>query len=185
MLTPRLTARALRSSRALRALMVSAALVSLSAWPSAYAQTATGPSELKIGGTIQTPLLLTAADLKQLPRKTISVKNSHNQKTEVYEGIPLADLLNKAGAPQGAKLRGDSLTMYVVAEGADGYLVVFSLAELDPGFLDSSVLVADTLDGAPLAAGEGPFKLVAPSEKVPARWVRMLKSLTVVRAPNP
>jgi len=37
-----------------------------------------------------------------------------------------------------------------VAEGADGYRVVFSLAELDSGIADSEVLVADTMDGAPL-----------------------------------
>jgi hypothetical protein len=37
------------------------------------------------------------------------------------------------------------------------------------------------MDGAPIGAGEGPFRLVAPHEKRPARWVRMLKSLTVVQ----
>jgi len=47
--------------------------------------------------------------------------------------------------------------------------------------LDSEAIVADTLDGAALAAKEGPFKIVAPHEKRPARWVRMLKSITVVR----
>ena len=61
---------------------------------------------------------------------------------------------------------------------------VFSLAELDSAFLDSEVLVADTLDGVPLGPGEGPFKLVAPHEKRPARWVRMLKSVTVIQVPK-
>jgi hypothetical protein len=65
-------------------------------------------------------------------------------------------------------------------EAEDGYRVVFSLAELDPGFLDAEVLVADTIDGAPLGPKQGPFKLVAPHEKRPARWVRMLRSITVV-----
>jgi DMSO/TMAO reductase YedYZ molybdopterin-dependent catalytic subunit len=74
---------------------------------------------------------------------------------------------------------------YVLAEAADGYRVVFSLAELDSGILDSEVIVADTMDGAPLGAQQGPFRLVAPNEKRPARWVRMLKAITVVRAPNP
>jgi hypothetical protein len=40
------------------------------------------------------------------------------------------------------------------------------------------------MDGVPIGAGEGPFKLVAPHEKRPARWVRMLKSLTVVQVPK-
>ena len=43
--------------------------------------------------------------------------------------------------------------------------------------------MADTTNGAALGAKEGPFKLVAPHEKRPARWVRMLKSITVVRIP--
>ena len=45
-------------------------------------------------------------------------------------------------------------------------------------------MVADTLDGAPLSPKQGPFKVVAPHEKRPARWVRMLRSLTVVKVPN-
>jgi hypothetical protein len=43
-------------------------------------------------------------------------------------------------------------------------------------------MVADTMDGAPLGEKLGPFRLVAPHEKRPARWVRMLKSITVARA---
>jgi hypothetical protein len=50
--------------------------------------------------------------------------------------------------------------------------------------MDSEIIVADTMDGAPIPGGLGPFRLVAPHEKRPARWVEMLKSLTVVRVPN-
>jgi len=74
------------------------------------------------------------------------------------------------------------MATYVIAGAEDGYRVVFSLAELDSGMLESEVIVADTMDGASLAAEEGPFKIVAPHEKRPARWVRMLKSITVVSA---
>ena len=95
--------------------------------------------------------------------------------------MALEEILHKAGVPQGEALRGPAMATYVVAEGADGYRVVFSLAELDSGIIDSEVLVADTMDGAPLGDKLGPFRLVAPHEKRPARWVRMLKSLTAVR----
>ena len=116
-----------------------------------------------------------------MPRKTLSVVNPHDKKTEVFEGVALEYLLGQAGVPQGEKLRGAAMATYVVAEGTDGYHVIFSLAELDSGMLDSDVIVADTMDGAPLGTNEGPFRLVAPHEKRPARWVRMLKSITVVR----
>jgi DMSO/TMAO reductase YedYZ molybdopterin-dependent catalytic subunit len=149
------------------------------------AQTAPPTAELRISGAVTTPLVLTIADLKNMPRKKLSVVNPHDKKTENYEGVLLEELLRKAGVPQGENLRGSSMATYVLAEAADGYRVVFSLAELDSGILDSDVIVADTMDGAPLGANQGPFRLVAPHEKRPARWVRMLKSITVARAANP
>lgn len=145
-------------------------------------QTADATSvRLKIGGSVVTPLDLSAADLRELPRKTVKAVNPHSQKSESYEGVPLEELLHRAGAPAGENLRGAAMTIYVVAEAADGYRVVFSLAELDPGILDSDVIVADTLDGTPLDARRGPFQLVVPHDKRAARWVRMLKTITVAQ----
>jgi DMSO/TMAO reductase YedYZ molybdopterin-dependent catalytic subunit len=145
---------------------------------------ATGPSEFKVGGAVATPLTVTLEDLKKMPRKTLRVENLHSKKTEVYEGVPVEALLHQAGVPAGEQIRGPLMATYVLVEAADNYRVVFSLAELDSGFLDSAVLLADTMDGAALATREGPFKLVAPHEKRPARWVKMVRSLTVVSAPN-
>jgi DMSO/TMAO reductase YedYZ molybdopterin-dependent catalytic subunit len=162
------------------------AVATVSAPPaSLHAQSAASaaPAELRIAGAVSTPLVLTAADLKKMPRKSLSVVNPHDNKTENYEGVLLQDLLNKAGVPHGEQLRGKSLATYVLAEAQDGYRVLFSLAELDSTILDSEILVADTLDGAPLSANLGPFRLVAPHDKRPARWVRMLKSITVVPIP--
>jgi DMSO/TMAO reductase YedYZ molybdopterin-dependent catalytic subunit len=146
----------------------------------AIAQTSPVTGQLEIGGAVSTPLTLTVVDLKAMPRTTIRAVNTHEKKTETYEGVLLDELLRKAGAPHGEQLRGQLMTSYVVAEAEDGYRVVFALAELDSGFLDSEVLVADTMDGAPIGPKLGPFRLVAPHEKRPARSVRMLKSITVV-----
>jgi DMSO/TMAO reductase YedYZ molybdopterin-dependent catalytic subunit len=149
--------------------------------PPSFAQTAPASAELKIGGAVNTPLDLTLADLKKLPRKTLTVVNPHDKKTEVFEGVALEELLRRAGAPQGENLRGAAMATYVLAEATDGYRVVFSLAELDSGILESEVIVADSMDGAPLGPGQGPLRLVVPHDKRPARWIRMLKSITVVR----
>lgn len=149
-----------------------------SAWP--QTQPSSAPAILKIaGGSVATPLCLSPADLKAMPRKTLKVENPHDKKTEVYEGVLLSDLFQKAGAPMGHQLRGPTMTTYVLAEASDGYKVIFSLAELDSDFTDADAIVADTLDGAPLGANEGPFKLVVPHDRRPARWVRMLQSLSV------
>lgn len=139
--------------------------------------------ELRIDGAVATPLVLTAADLQKMPRKKLAVLNPHEKKQEAYEGVALEELLRRAGVPQGEKLRGAAMATYVIAEAEDGYRVTFSLAELDSGIVDSEILVADSMDGAPLPAKVGPFRLVAPHDKRPARWIRMLKSLTVVVPP--
>jgi DMSO/TMAO reductase YedYZ molybdopterin-dependent catalytic subunit len=162
-------------------LFAALALVLLLSWP-VWAQTPVPAAELKIAGAVSSPLVVTAVDLKKMPRTTLKVVNPHDKKTEVYEGVVLEELLRRAGVPQGEQLRGPLLATYVIAEAEDSYRVVFSLVELDSGFLDAEVLVADTMDGVPLGANQGPFKLVAPHEKRPARWVRMLKSITIVRA---
>jgi len=146
---------------------------------------ASGPSMITITGAVTTPLTLSVADLEKMPQTTLSVVNPHSHKAEVYKGVSLDALLVKAGVPQGEAIRGKWMATCIVASAADGYRVVFSLPELDSGFLDSDVLVADQLNGAPIGADEGPLKLVAPRDKRPARWIRMLKSITVVRFPEP
>jgi DMSO/TMAO reductase YedYZ molybdopterin-dependent catalytic subunit len=142
----------------------------------------TGPSEVTIGGAVTTPLTISVADLKKMPRTTLHVTDEHSHQAQVYQGVALATLLQKAGVPHGEQIRGPWMAAYVIVEAADGYRVVFSIAELDSAFLDSDVLLADSLDGAPMGVGQGPLKLVAPRDKRPARWVRMVKSITVVRA---
>ncbi len=161
-------------------------LFAISAWAQQAAppKPSTGPSEFKVGGAVTTPLDLMAADLKAMPRKTLRVDNAHSKKTEVYEGVLVEDLLKKAGVPQGEQLRGQSMATYVLVEAADNYRVLFALEEFNSSFMDSEIIVADTMDGAPIPGGLGPFRLVAPHEKRPARWVEMVKSLTVVRVPE-
>ena len=148
-----------------------------------YAQDRAGVPVLQVSGTVRTPLALAVEDLKKMPRKTVSVVNPHDKKTENYEGVLVEDVLKKAGVPQGEDLKGQLLATYLIFEAEDGYRVAFSIAELDSGTVDSGVMVADTLDGAPLPPKQGPFRIVAPREKRAARWVRMLKSITVVSVP--
>jgi len=71
------------------------------------------------------------------------------------------------------------MTLSVVATASDGYRAVFALAEFDPGFTDQVILLADKRDGKSLSAREGPLRIIVPSEKRHARWVREVSSLTV------
>jgi DMSO/TMAO reductase YedYZ molybdopterin-dependent catalytic subunit len=143
------------------------------------AKPTTGSDHLSIAGDVPRPFTLSIDDLRKLPHKTIQVMNAHENKQETYEGVLLSDLLKQAGAPQGEAIRGKLMTTYVIAEGADGYRSLFSLAELDSGFEDSGVVVAYSLDGAPMTGDIGPLRLVVPNDKRPARWVRMLSSIAI------
>src|SRR5580698_4587399 len=68
------------------------------------AKSTIGPSEIKIGGAVTTPIVVSLADAKAMPRKTLRVTDSHNNQTQVYEGVPLDALLAKAGAPTGENI---------------------------------------------------------------------------------
>jgi len=127
-------------------------------------------------------LNLNVADFKAMPRTTVSVHNEHSKADETYTGVRLADLLAKMEAPLGHDLRGVALSGYIVATGSDGYIAVIALAEADPSFHSGEVLVADTMNGQPLDAKSGPFKLVVTEDKRPARWVRNLVSIELKSA---
>ena len=68
----------------------------------------------------------------------------------------------------------------MLVEAADGYKVVFALAEIDPDFATREVLLADKRDGKPLDAKEGPYRIVAPGDKRPARWIRQITAFKIV-----
>lgn len=142
------------------------------------------PPALEVKGNVAKPFSLSLDEFRALPHKTIQVNNEHDKKQETYEGVPLADLLKRAGVPQGSDLRGAALATYIVAEAGDGYRVAFSLGELDSSIVDSQIIVADRLDGAPMSGELGPLRLVVPGDKRPARWVRMLRDIRVGNPPK-
>lgn len=46
------------------------------------------------------------------------------------------------------------------------------------------MILADTRDGKPLDAKEGPFRIIAADEKRPGRWVRNVNAIDIMRAPK-
>jgi DMSO/TMAO reductase YedYZ molybdopterin-dependent catalytic subunit len=115
-----------------------------------------------------------------MPRETVSIPEQDGTKVE-YEGVPLREILKRAGAPMDKELRGKALSTYVVAKAHDGYQVVFTLAEVAPEFANEPILVADKRDGKALFGNQGPLRLVCPNDKAGARSVRMLDILEIVK----
>lgn len=134
-----------------------------------------------IGGEVDRPLKVTMNDLAKLTRRTVTVKD-HEGASVKFEGFALADVLQLAGVSTGDLLKGRNLTKYLLVEAIDAYQVVFALPEIDPGYTDQVILLADRRDGKPLSEKEAPFRLVVPNDKKQARWIRQIKSFTVVLA---
>lgn len=123
---------------------------------------------IKVSGEVTKPLQLQASDLAKMKRTTVSMKDRDGN-GHPYTGVPVTEILDQAGVTTGKRLRGENLTKYMLVKCADGYEVLFSLAELDSSFTDRTVIIADSSEGKPLPAGKGPFRLVVPGEKKPAR----------------
>jgi len=117
-------------------------------------------------------------ELTGLPRQTVSA-DDHGTRT-TFEGVLVRNVLARAGVALGEKLHGPAaLASFVLATARDNYQVIFSIAELDAGFTDQIILLADRRDGKPLDAKSGPLQIVVPHEKRAGRWIRQVNRLEV------
>jgi|SRR3954463_13282567 len=123
-------------------------------------------------------ITVSADTLAGLPRVNVEAKE-HDNPTATYEGVDLGAILARAGVPRGEQVRGNALRTIIVVTATDGYEVVFTLPDTDPAFTDRAVILADKKDGKPLPEKEGPFRIIAPSEKRPARWIRNVKTIAI------
>jgi hypothetical protein len=126
-------------------------------------------SSFGLSGLVTDPGTYTAADLPSPPPASVTVQGS------AYEGEPLYAFLNPLTAA--------IATSDIVVTGAtDGYLVVFSLAELDPalGGTSASLLVyaGATFPGAALA------RIVTPYDNKHGRWNSNIDFIDVAAVPE-
>ena len=121
---------------------------------------------------------LTAAQIANAPH--VAVDAHDHAGAAHFEGVPLSAVLALAGVQLGDTLRGPRMAEALLVEAADGYKVAFALAEADPAFATREIILADKRDGKPLDAKEGPYRVVAPGDARPARWVRQVTTLRVI-----
>src|SRR6266481_2673003 len=108
----------------------------------------------------------------------------HDGKEYKYDGVAVIEILQKAGLKFGDALRGKVLATYLLVEAADGYQAVYALPEFDPPANDRMILLADRRAGGALPAAAAPLQIIVAGDKTHARWVRQVKSLTILRAPK-
>ncbi len=139
---------------------------------------------IAVAGNVPKPGHYTLEQLRKLPVTKITARD-HDGTDAEYEGVQVVEVLRSAGAPLGDTLRGKALATAVVVHAADGYQAVFSLAELDPAMTDRATLLAWSRNGEPLAASQGPIRLVVAGEKRQARWVRQVTAIEVISINRP
>jgi DMSO/TMAO reductase YedYZ molybdopterin-dependent catalytic subunit len=136
---------------------------------------AAADARIELRGAFDASFVLDASALHDFPRTKVSA-NDHGRQG-IWEGAHLRDVLARAGAPFGESMRGPALAMVVIFTAADGYRAVFALAEFDPALGGVEAVLADTRDGEPLDASEGPFRLVLPGQERQARSVRRIRTI--------
>ncbi len=146
---------------------------------SAFAQ-ASPAVALRVSGEVPNHLGLSLAEITAFQRQTIRVTDDKGTQAE-YGGVPVEEILKKAGAPLDKELKGPNMAVGIVASAPDGYRVLFSLAEFDPAFSDRIILLADSRDGKPLDSREGPLRVIVPGDERHARWIRGVTALEVLR----
>lgn len=125
--------------------------------------------------------LMTPAALADIPRAKVTVTRSG--KDRLYEGPLLIYLLREVGAPAGARLHAEAMRNYVAVTGADGFLAVYALAEVDKDFHEGTVILADTVDGAKLDDKEGPYRTVVAGDRKASRSVYKAVKVELRKAP--
>ena len=96
----------------------------------------------------------------------------------MFTGVPLRAVLALGGYAPG-RLRGPALASAFRVGAQDGYVVAFGVAELDSALVGHAMLLAFAVNGAPLSAEDGPWRLVIPSDHHSARWVRQVTSVSI------
>lgn len=158
---------------------VAIVLALLGAVPSLRAQDHSHASDPVAPSPLSVPL--DEATLATLPRTAVAV--TAYGETVTCTGVRLSVLLTRAGVLSAEHLRGPALASYVLVTARDGNRVIYSLAELEPTLGNNNVVLVNQCDDKPLPGDSGPLRLIAPAESRPARWLRQVKSITVVAAP--
>lgn len=134
---------------------------------------------ITVEGEVLRPLKLTTNDVAKFPQAEVKAKD-RDGKEHIFKGTLLSTVLDSAGVTLGKDLRGENLVKYILVRAVDGYEVLYALPEIDPEFTSNTVLLTTHVDGNPLPKGEGPFRLVNPTDKRPARWIREISSIKVL-----
>jgi len=135
---------------------------------------------LTVKGDIPKEVGLSVKALAALPQHSATVKTSSGQVT--YSGPFVHDVMGAVGLKLDDANRQQNAVRYVFLSASDGFNLVVSLLEFDPGVSTNESIVAITSNGKPLPPSDGFFRLIIGSDKRATRWVKLLTVMDVRRA---
>jgi DMSO/TMAO reductase YedYZ molybdopterin-dependent catalytic subunit len=128
--------------------------------------------DFRVFGVVDSPFTLTWDEFKALPRTEVRTDihcvTRWTKLDTVWEGVPIQEILSRAGLKPGAT--------HVLAHSEQGYTANLPISVLD----DDDVLLADIFDGKPLEPEHGwPVRLFVPKRYFwkSAKWIRGLEFL--------
>ncbi|MFF7899417.1 MULTISPECIES: molybdopterin-dependent oxidoreductase [unclassified Streptomyces] len=137
-------------------------------------------AELDLTGDLARPARLTVRDLLGWPQHGVGAAfacATSGVRHHRFTGPRLYDVLSAAGPGFDPARRKDRLRFLIAVTAADGHHALLSWAEIDPDFADAPVLLAVSIDGAPLDSA-GP-QLVLPQDRCGARYVSGVRAIRV------
>lgn len=108
----------------------------------------------------------------------------HEQQSHLYRGVPLTEVLYLVHQKFDQAAIRENLNKYILVKAHDNYQVIYSATEVDPQFKEEVIFLAYQVDGKELLEHAGPFQMIVPGEKKHARWIREVKSISVLTIPE-
>lgn len=140
---------------------------------------------LEVEGALVKRASFTVKDLQELG--AVTVDWSDKRGPHKLTGVRLDKVLLKLGFTEGPtgpqtdpKVKHQGLRAAVLATAADGFEAVFSVGELLETLGPTQALLVWEMDGQPLPASTGPFRLVVTNDKGQSRSPHQLVSLKVI-----
>ncbi len=143
------------------------------------AQTAAAPGAVTVAGLTGGPVPLAPATLAALPAVTLHVSfdTDHGPMSATFQGPLLWSVLVHESAVSAAHPR-DAVHQALLVTGHDGYSIVLALGEIAPQFEGKQVILANSMNGRPLAPGQ--WRLVIPGEHRGGRDVRNVARIQLI-----
>jgi hypothetical protein len=121
------------------------------------------PLVLRIPGATESAI--TVDSLRKAGTREVTL-SSEKGEAVTYKGVPLLDVLETAGLEmKGMGAERKFAPAVIVASARDGYTVVFSVGELAMHRSDPRVFLTGETTGGPLAAEQGPIRLVVTGQR--------------------